>query len=303
MSWLNKLKGALKKTSNTISDGITNILHKKKLDDTSIAEIEDILIMSDIGVPTTNIITTAIKEMKFLKEEITPDALKTKLSITINQIISENQKEFAITNGKLNVVLVCGVNGNGKTTTIGKLASSYVNQGKKVLIAACDTFRAAAKDQLAAWANKSNCGILLGTENQDPASLAYQAVEQAIKNNIDILFIDTAGRLHNHTNLMLELTKIIKVIQKLDPTAPHHSLLVIDSTTGQNAFNQVKHFKDSANVTGLIVTKLDGTAKAGVLVGLSSQFKLPIYFIGIGEQIDDIKEFDSLEFSRAMVGL
>lgn len=303
MSWLNRLKGALTKTSNTISEGITNILHKKKLDNTNISEIEDLLIMSDIGVSTTNMISDALKEVKFHKEDITAENIRTELSIIVDKIISQNQKKFTINDGKLNIVLVCGVNGNGKTTTIGKLASLYINDGKKVLIAACDTFRAAAKDQLAAWANKSNCEILLGTENQDPASLAYQAVEHALKTDVDILFIDTAGRLHNHTNLMQELTKIIKVIQKLDPTAPHHSLLVVDSTTGQNAFSQVKHFQDSANITGLIITKLDGTAKAGVVVGLSNQFKLPIYFIGIGEQINDIKEFDSLEFSKAMLGL
>jgi len=302
MSWFNKLKGALYKTSNKISDGISDLLFKTKLDETSLNQLEDLLIAADLGVDTANSIITKMRELKLNKDDITAERVKQELANIIDHLLSANQVTFSISD-KLNIILVCGVNGNGKTTTIGKLAYLYTAQGKKVLVAACDTFRAAAKEQLIQWGNRAKCDIITGSDNQDPASLAYEAVEMAIKKNADILFIDTAGRLHNHKNLMLELAKIVKVIKKLDVTAPHQTMLVIDATTGQNAFSQVANFSEAANITGLVVTKLDGTAKAGVVIGLSEKFKLPIHFIGIGEQIDDLKPFNASEFANALVGI
>jgi fused signal recognition particle receptor len=201
------------------------------------------------------------------------------------------------------VVLVCGVNGVGKTTTIGKLAAHYQAQGKKVAIAACDTFRAAAVNQLSNWAVRANALLITGTESADPASVAFRAMEESIKQSIDILFIDTAGRLHNKKNLMDELSKIVKVIKKIDKNAPAHSILVIDAVTGQNAYNQVELFHNATDLTGLIITKLDGSAKAGVVVGAIQKFSLPIYFIGIGEQINDLKIFERKAFANSLVGL
>ena len=195
------------------------------------------------------------------------------------------------------------MNGNGKTTTIGKLAALFTREGKKVIVAACDTFRAAAVDQLEIWADRAGCVFVKGETNSDPASVAYSAIETAINGKADILMIDTAGRLHNHQNLMDELAKITKVIEKNTGSSPQHSLLVLDATTGQNAFNQLEEFRNVAGIDGLVVTKLDGTAKAGVVVGLSARFKIPIYFLGLGEGIGDIKTFDEVEFSNALVGL
>ena len=195
------------------------------------------------------------------------------------------------------------VNGNGKTTSIGKLASVYIRAGKKVAIAACDTFRAAANDQIAQWANKTGAILFSGEEKSDPASVAYKAILESYSNKVDILFIDTAGRLHNQKNLMDELAKIVRVIQKIDQSAPHHSLLVIDATTGQNAFVQTEQFKSLVAISGLVITKLDGTAKAGAIVGIVDKYSLPVHFIGLGEGVDDLKPFVALDFAKALVGL
>jgi fused signal recognition particle receptor len=216
--------------------------------------------------------------------------------------MEKNDRKFQLNNG-LNIILVCGVNGNGKSTSIGKLASFYTQEGKKVGIAACDTFRAAATDQIAKWAERAGAILFTGEENSDPASVAYRAVTESYDRNLDILFIDTAGRLHNQKNLMDELAKIVRVIQKVDQSAPHHILLVIDATTGQNAFIQTEEFKRLVPVSGLVVTKLDGTAKAGVIIGISEKNSLPVYFIGVGEGVDDLKPFSSIDFARALVNV
>ena len=262
----------------------------------------ELLISGDIGSYVASQLISNLRTMKF-NQEVTPDIIKHTLAELINKILVETDKPFILKENELNIILVCGVNGNGKTTTIGKLAYHYNNCGKKVSIAACDTFRAASVEQLETWANRSSSSLITGDKSADPASVAYKAIVDSIDNEIDILLIDTAGRLHNQKNLMNELEKIIKVIQKIDESAPCHSILVIDATTGQNAYNQVEQFKSFANITGLIVTKLDGTAKAGVVVGIAKKFCLPIHFIGLGEKIDDLKPFDPMIFAKTLVGL
>jgi len=300
-SIFNKLKQGLSKTSSKISEGIDKIFYKKKLDAETLEELEELLISTDMGV---SVVTKIIDEFKVLKfnKEIDSNEVKEALAELIEQQLSKSEISFTLNENKLNVILVCGVNGAGKTTTIGKLAAMYSAQGKKVAVAACDTFRAAAINQLDSWVTRANALLITGEEAADPASVAYRAVEESVKQNIDILFIDTAGRLHNKKNLMDELTKIVKVIKKIDETLPTHSVLVIDAITGQNTYNQVEHFNDATNLTGLIVTKLDGSAKAGVVIGVVQRFNLPIYFIGMGEKIEDLKKFNKHDFAKSLVG-
>lgn len=300
MRWFSKLKQVLSKTSSQISSTINDIVKKKKLDASDIEHLEELLLMADIGVETTSEITSNIKNIKF-DEDHSGEEIKETLAGIIAESILPYQKQIDLKDG-LNVILVCGVNGNGKTTTIGKLANFYTVQGKKVSIAACDTFRAAAIEQISYWAERAGCKIVKGAENSDPATVAYIAAKQALESGDDILFIDTAGRLHNNKNLMEELAKITKVISKLEISAPHHTLLVLDATTGQNAFSQLNHFMEICKVTGLIVTKLDGTAKGGIVIGLCKKFKLPVHFIAIGEQMDDLKPFEAVSFSKALLG-
>ncbi|KJV81861.1 signal recognition particle-docking protein FtsY [Rickettsia hoogstraalii] len=302
ISIFSKLKQSLSKTSNKISEGIDKIFYKKKLDAETLEELEELLIASDMSVSVVTNIIEEFKKVKFDKE-IDSDTVKEALAELIEQQLSKSEIPFTLNENKLNVILVCGVNGAGKTTTIGKLAAMYSAQRKKVAVAACDTFRAAAVNQLSTWVDRANALLITGEESADPASVAYRAMEESIKQNIDILFIDTAGRLHNKKNLMDELSKIVKVIKKLDENAPTHSVLVIDAITGQNTYNQVEHFNDATNLTGLIVTKLDGSAKAGVLVGVVQKFNLPVYFIGIGEKIEDLKIFNRHDFAKSLVGL
>ncbi len=300
-SFFGRIKQALTNTSNKISSGLTNIFLNKKLDSSTIEELEDLLLSSDIGVATTDTIIGQIKNTKFEKD-IEVSVVAAKISDIISDILLQSQKDFVLENDRLNIILVCGVNGNGKTTTIGKLAARFIQDKKKVVVGACDTFRAAAISQLKIWTDRAGCELITGAENSDPASVAYRAAEYAIKEKADILMIDTAGRLHNQQNLMAELAKITKVIEKSTGFKPQHNILVLDATTGQNAFSQVEQFGNIANVNGLIVTKLDGTAKAGVIVGLSEKFKIPIYFVGLGESIDDLKEFEAKDFAKALVG-
>jgi fused signal recognition particle receptor len=301
-SIFSKLKQALSKSSNKISSGIDHIFYKKKLDEQTLEELEELLITSDI---THSVVVELISKLRSIKfdKEVSPEVIKEQLAEIIAAILEKNAKPFELQDRKLNVILVCGVNGSGKTTSIGKLATLYIQQGKKVAIAACDTFRAAAVNQLATWADRSGAMFITGEESADPASVAYMAMQSAINNNIDVLFIDTAGRLHNQKNLMDELGKIIRVIKKIDDTAPHHSILVIDATTGQNVYNQIEQFNAIANVTSLIVTKLDGTAKAGVVVGATQKFSLPVSFIGIGEKIEDLRPFDPKMFAKSLVNV
>jgi fused signal recognition particle receptor len=299
--FFNKLKSALSKTSNKLSVGIESIFNKKKLDLNSLNELEELLISSDTGVKVAEQIVNLLKKKKFNKE-VTADEVKLELALTIAELMEKHDRKFQLNSG-LNIILVCGVNGNGKSTSIGKLASFYVREGKKVAIAACDTFRAAATDQIAKWAEKTGAILFMGEEKSDPASVAYKAVTESYDRNIDVLFIDTAGRLHNQKNLMDELAKIVRVIQKVDQSAPHHILLVIDATTGQNAFVQTEEFKRLVSISGLVVTKLDGTAKAGVIIGISEKYSLPVYFIGVGEGVEDLKPFNYIDFSKALVGI
>lgn len=297
---INRLKAALTRTSSKISDGIEHIFVKKKLDSSTLAELEDLLIMSDMGVEFAGNITSQLKSKKF-NAEISSDEVKLELHKIISELLAKTDHEFVLGNSGLQIILVCGINGSGKTTSIGKLANYYGNLGKKVAVAACDTFRAAAIEQLATWADRANVRLFRGEDGSDPASVAHRAVQESIAEGYDILFIDTAGRLHNKKNLMDELAKIVKVIKKLLPEAPQHSLLVLDGTTGQNAYTQTEQFKEIAGVSGLVITKLDGTAKAGVAVGLVAKYNLPIYFIGFGEKIEDFKPFDSDSFASALL--
>jgi len=312
ISIFSKLKQSLSKTSGKISENIDKIFYKKKLDAGTLEELEELLISSDMGVLVVTKIIKEFKAAKFDKaivdkavvdKEIDSEEVKESLAKLIEEQLSKSEIPFTLNENKLNVILVCGVNGAGKTTTIGKLAAMYSAQGKKVAVAACDTFRAAAINQLSSWATKADALLITGEESADPASVAYKAMEESVKQNVDILFIDTAGRLHNKKNLMDELAKIVKVIKKIDDGVPTHSILVIDAITGQNTYNQVEHFNDATNLTGLIVTKLDGSAKAGVIVGVVQKFSLPIYFIGIGEKIEDLKTFNRHDFARSLVGL
>ncbi|MFK7967583.1 MAG: signal recognition particle-docking protein FtsY [Rickettsiaceae bacterium] len=301
VGFFNKLKSALSKTTSKISVGIDHIFVKKKLDLETLNALEDLLISADTGIKVAGDIINLLRLKKFDKE-ITSEDIKSELALIITGMMDKSDHKFQLKEG-LNIILVCGVNGNGKTTSIGKLASVYIRDGKKVAIAACDTFRAAATDQIAQWANKTGAILFSGEEKSDPASVAYKAVTESYNNKIDVLFIDTAGRLHNQKNLMDELAKIIRVIQKIDQSAPHHSLLVIDATTGQNAFVQTEQFKNLVAISGLVITKLDGTAKAGAIVGIVDKYSLPVHFIGLGEGVDDLKPFVTSDFAKALVGL
>lgn len=301
MSWFERIKKGLSKTSSNITSSITNIFTTKKLDEQTLLELEDLLIMSDMGAKVAGNLIQNLKKDKFEKD-ITDIEVKTYLADKIADIVSPFAKDLEFTH-QPQIIIVCGVNGSGKTTTIGKIANKLKNEGKSVLLAACDTFRAAADLQLKVWSERANCELIQGDQGADPASVAYKALEKATKDKIDVLLIDTAGRLQNKKNLMDELAKIIKVIKKLNPDAPHDTLLVLDACVGQNAISQVEIFKEIVNITGLIVTKLDGTAKAGILVAIAQKFSLPIHLIGVGEKIEDLDKFDAKEFSNSLFGL
>jgi fused signal recognition particle receptor len=251
-----------------------------------------------MGYHNSQYIIQKLKEENSIKN-LSLDELQNKLSSIIQTLLEPSNKSFELQPNQLNIILLCGVNGNGKTTSIAKLAAAFMKDNKKVMIAACDTFRAAAVSQLQTWADNINCPIVIGAENQDPASVAYKALQQSLEDNYDILLIDTAGRLNNKTNLMEELAKIIRVVEKLQKI--DHKILVVDANTGQNIVNQVNQFNAAVNLDGLIVTKLDGTAKAGALVNVLTTIKLPIYFVGTGEKIDDWQSFDIKKFTDGLV--
>lgn len=297
---LAKLRNALKKTSNDIASGIDRIFSIKRVDENSLHELEELLIIADVGPVTSKNIINALSKKK-LNKEVEISEVKELLAEIIDDILKKCNHEFILDESKLNVVLVYGVNGNGKTTTIGKLIAKYSEEGKKVAVAACDTFRAAAVDQLREWCNRTNVKFYFGDFKSDPASVAYKAVTSAIQNQIDVLFIDTAGRLSNKTNLMAELEKINRVIKKIDQTIKHHKILILDGTTGQNAITQVTEFQKIVPISGLIITKLDGTSKGGAIINIIDQCQLPVYFLGIGEKISDIKEFDTIDFSKSLL--
>lgn len=302
MNFLSKLKSGLSKTSGKLGGGITGIFTKRKLDEASLEELEELLIESDLGAPLAAELTAEFSKNRFDKN-IEANEVREFLAGKISGILEPYAIPLTANRQPLTTIIMVGVNGNGKTTTIGKLASKFKNEGKKVMIAAADTFRAAAVEQMQEWGKRSNIEVITGAFQADPASVAFNAVERARAEKADILFIDTAGRLQNKSNLMAELQKIIKVIKKIDESAPHHVIQVLDATTGQNAISQVTAFKEMVNVTGLIITKLDGTAKGGIVVALARQTKLPIHAIGIGEAIDDLDAFKPADFARNLVDL
>lgn len=298
MSWLKSISSKLKKTSSKINLAFTG----QKVDENTIQDLEDGLLMADVGVETTSNIMGKFSKLKFDKNTSVQE-VKEHLAKEIANILLPYQKSLEH-KSKPHIILVCGVNGNGKTTTIGKLASKDILDGKKVMLAACDTFRAAAVAQLEVWANRTGATFISSHENEkDPASVAYRAVQQTMEEGFDVLYIDTAGRLQNNSNLMAELSKIDRSVQKLVSKEHSTKLLILDSTTGQNAISQVENFGNIIAIDGLIITKLDGTAKAGVLVALASKFKIPINYIGLGEKIEDLHQFDANQFARGLVNL
>ena len=302
-NWLQKLKTGLFKSSEKISQGVKKIFVNKKLDIQTLNDLEELLIMADLGPSAAEKLTAELANEKFDKN-IKPEEVKTFLAKKIEETLVDVAKPLILNNSKTpSVVLVVGVNGTGKTTTIGKLAHQYSSEGKKIMIAACDTFRAAAVEQLQIWAERSNAEFVKSSQGCDSAGLAYEALEKARSKKIDVLFIDTAGRVQNRTELMEELAKIIRVIRKLDPESPHHCLLTLDATTGQNAVSQVEIFKEIAEISGLIVTKLDGSAKGGILLSLAEKFSLPVHAIGVGEKIEDLQSFEAQEFAKSLMGL
>lgn len=297
-----KIDNQLQPTSNKLSTAITQIFTHKKLDEETLDELEETLILSDMGSEAAIKIIENLRLKKFAKN-ITDEEIKQFLQNEISEILKLCQKTLNLEDSsKPQVLIFNGVNGAGKTTTIGKIAQNLKNQNKKILIAACDTFRAAASAQLEVWAKRVNCEIILPTkEGEDAAAVAYRALDYATKNNFDILLIDTAGRLQNKSNLMDELKKINNVIKKIDPNSPQENLLILDATTGQNAKSQLQTFNEIVGITGLIVTKLDGSARGGIVVSLAQNFQKPIYAIGVGEKLEDLQEFNAEEFARNLV--
>jgi fused signal recognition particle receptor len=275
---------------------------RRVLDDAMLERLEDLLIQADMGVDTALRVTANLAEGR-LGKRVSAEEIKQALADEIARIMDPVARPMPLYPTRPQVVLVVGVNGSGKTTTIGKLASQFKAAGKSVVIAAGDTFRAAAVEQLQIWGDRAGVPVMTAPEGSDPASLAFDAMTRAQETGADLLLIDTAGRLQNRTDLMEELAKIVRVIRKKDPSAPHNTLLVLDATTGQNALLQVEIFRKIADVSGLVMTKLDGTAKGGVLVALADKFGLPIHAIGVGEQIDDLSPFDPQDFARALVGI
>ncbi len=300
--FLNRITKGLSKSTGKMSDGLSTMFKKRTLDDEALEELEDLLIASDLGIGAATKVTTALSADKFDKQ-ITDMEIKIALADVISDILTPLERPIVLTSAKPQIMLFVGVNGSGKTTTLGKLAKRYTDQGKKVLLCAGDTFRAAAVEQLTVWGERAGAPVVSGKDGADAAGLVYDAIEKARAENYDILMIDTAGRLQNRTELMDELYKVVRVIKKQDESAPHHSILVLDATVGQNALTQTEVFTKTAGVTGLIMTKLDGTAKGGVLVALSDKFKLPIHHIGIGERIEDLENFSAPVFAAALSGV
>ncbi len=302
--WLNRLTSGLRRTSSALGQNLGDLFSgARKLDRATLDELEELLIATDIGVSTAAKLTRKLAEGRF-DQEITGDEVRAALAAQIAEILSPVAEPLAIDPGhRPHTVLVCGVNGSGKTTTVGKLAQLYRDQGLSVMLAAADTFRAAAVEQLQIWGERTGAPVVARETGADAAGLVFDAIEEARRQNVDLLLIDTAGRLQNKTELMDELKKVIRVAKKLDETAPHSTLLVLDATVGQNAHSQVETFRDMVDVTGLAVTKLDGSAKAGVVVALAERFGLPIHAIGVGEQADDLRPFDATSFARALVDL
>jgi fused signal recognition particle receptor len=300
--FFSRLKQGLSRSTQKITGSISATFTKRRLDDAALEELEDVLISADLGTAVAARIIAAFRRTRFGRE-VTDEEIKQTLSEEIAEILRPVAQPLTIDRAlKPHVVLVVGVNGTGKTTTIGKMAEEYREQGLRPVLVAGDTFRAAAVEQLQIWGQRVGARVVAGPPHADPAGLAFDALTQARADGADVLLIDTAGRLHNKAALMEELRKIIRVLRKQDPAAPHSVLLVLDATTGQNALQQVNVFKEMVEVTGLIVTKLDGSARGGVVVALAEEFGLPVHAVGVGEQAGDLRPFDPEEFARGLVG-
>ena len=303
MSWLKKLTSGLSKTSAKVTASLSSLLGRPAIDAASIEEVEDALIAADLGTRVAARLAEGVRRHKF-DGEVTAPALATALADGITEILDPVAMPLDIDPAKRpHVVLLVGVNGSGKTTTAGKLAQQWRQQGKSVMLAAGDTFRAAAIEQLLVWGERTGTEVVAGDQGDDAAALAYQAMEKASAQGTDVLIIDTAGRLQNRSELMDELAKIVRVIRKLDDSAPHDSVIVLDGTVGQNAISQVSAFKEVADVSGLIVTKLDGSAKGGVVITLADTFGLPVHAVGVGEGADDLQPFEARDFANALAGV
>jgi fused signal recognition particle receptor len=301
--WFSRLKQGLARSSARLSDGISGIFTKRRLDDATLGELEELLIGADLGVGLASEAAETLRRTRF-NQEVEPEEIRASLAEDIARRLEPAAKPLAIDHTALPfVMLVVGVNGSGKTTTIGKLAKQFRENGWSVLLAAGDTFRAAAVEQLKIWGERAGVPVVAKETGADAASLAFEAVERARREGTDVVLIDTAGRLQNKSGLMAELQKVVRAIKKADPRAPQSVLLVLDATVGQNAHQQVEIFRSMVGVTGLAMTKLDGTAKGGVLVAVAEKFGLPIHFIGVGESAEDLRPFDARAFARSLVGL
>jgi fused signal recognition particle receptor len=301
-SWWQRLSGGLKRTSSTIGTKIAEVVTARRLDPAMIEELEDVLIRADLGIATANRIADAVSE-GWYNRVVTTDDVKAVFAAEVEKVLEPVAQPLVVDGAKPFVILVVGVNGSGKTTTIGKLAAQLRAEGKRVMLAAGDTFRAAAIEQLKIWGERTGAPVIAHAPGADAAGVTFDALTAARDQAIDVLIVDTAGRLQNKAGLMEELEKVVRVMKKVDETAPHAVLLVLDATVGQNALSQVAEFLKTAGVTGLVMTKLDGTARGGILVAIAEQFRLPVHFIGVGEGIDDLEPFTARDFARAIAGL
>jgi fused signal recognition particle receptor len=301
-NWWKRLSGGLKRTSASIGGALTDLVSKRKLDAAMVDEIEEVLIRADLGLDNAARIAAAVGEGRYDKA-ITPEEVKAVLAAEVEKVMTPVAKPLVVGGAKPFVVLVVGVNGSGKTTTVGKLAAKLCAEGRSVMLAAGDTFRAAAIDQLKIWGGRSGASVIARAPGADAAGLAFDALTEARGEEIDVLLVDTAGRLQNKAVLMDELEKMVRVLKKVDAAAPHAVLLVLDATVGQNALSQVEVFREVAGVTGLVMTKLDGTARGGILVAIAAKHALPVHFVGVGESIEDLAPFSAKEFGRAIAGI
>ena len=302
-SWISRLKDGLSRSSVTLTENITAVFTKKKLDEDTLQELEDILIQADLGVETAMNVTDKLAAQRMGKD-VTDEEVREFMAAEIETVLEPVAAELELDlDHTPHVILVVGVNGSGKTTTIGKLSQKLYDAGFSTLLVAGDTFRAAAIEQLGIWGERTQSPVISRPLGSDAAGLAFDAYQQSVDEGRDVMLMDTAGRLQNRKELMDELEKIIRVLKKQDPNAPHTVLLTLDATTGQNAMNQVDIFKDVAGVNGLVMTKLDGTARGGILVSISAKHRLPVYFLGVGETVDDLEPFEARDFARSIAGL